>query len=78
MKSYNGLFKMTFKGELQYRAKAISGITTQFFWGIMYIYLYTAFMGGNLIDGFSIPQMASYIWLNQALPFFVFPFKINI
>lgn len=67
--SYRGLFKMTFKGQLQYRAKAISGITTQFFWGIMYIYLYTAFMGGKVIDGFSISQMASYIWLGQA--FFV-------
>ena len=69
MSSYTGLFKMTFKGELQYRAKAISGITTQFFWGIMYVYLYTAFMGGKIIEGFSISQMASYIWLNQA--FFV-------
>ena len=58
---------MTFKGELQYRAKALSGITTQFFWGIMYVYLYTAFMGGNLIDGFSVSQMASYVWLGQAL-----------
>ena len=69
MKSYRGLFKMTFKGEIQYRAKALSGIATQFFWGVMYIYLYTAFMGGNIIEGFSISQMTSYIWLGQA--FFV-------
>ena len=69
MNSYRGLFKMTFKGELQYRAKAISGMTTQLFWGIMYIYLYTAFMGGKIIEGFSVSQMASYIWLGQA--FFV-------
>ena len=67
MKSYIGMFKMSFKGELQYRAKAFSGILTQFFWGIMYVYLYTAFMGGNVIDGFSIPQMASYVWLGQAV-----------
>ena len=69
MQSYRGLFKMSFKGELQYRAKAISGVTTQFFWGVMYIYLYIAFMGGNVIEGFSISQMASFIWLGQA--FFV-------
>lgn len=69
MKSYFGIFKMTFKGELQYRAKAISGMCTQFFWGIMYIFLYTAFLGGKIIDGFSVSQMASYIWLGQA--FFV-------
>ena len=58
MRSYKGFFKMTFKGEIQYRAKAFSGIATQFFWGIMYVYLYTAFMGGSIIDGFSISQMA--------------------
>ena len=67
MKSYFGMFKMSFKGELQYRAKAISGVLTQFFWGVMYVYLYTAFMGGSVIEGFSIPQMASYVWLGQAV-----------
>jgi len=66
MQSYRGLFKMSFKGELQYRAKALSGIATQFFWGIMFIYLYTSFMKSKIIDGFSISQMASYIWLGQA------------
>lgn len=69
MKEYKGLFKMTFKGEIQYKIKAFSGIITQLFWGIMYVYLYTAFMGGNVIEGFSLPQMASYVWLGQA--FFV-------
>ena len=72
MNSYRGLFKMTFKGELQYRAKAISGMLTQLFWGIMYVYLYTAFMGGKIIEGFTIAQMASYVWLGQA--FFVLRF----
>ena len=66
MNSYFGLFKMTFKGELQYRAQAISGILTQFFWGIMYVYLYTAFMKNKIMDGFSISQMTTYVWLGQA------------
>ena len=66
MSSYFGLFKMTFKGELQYRAKAISGVVTQVFWGLMYIYLYTAFMGGKIIEGFSVSQMISYVWIGQA------------
>lgn len=73
MSSYFGLFKMTFKGELQYRAKAISGVITQVFWGLMYIYLYTAFMGGKIIDGFTISQMISYVWVGQA--FFVLRFS---
>ena len=72
MKSYLGIFKMSFKGELQYRAKAISGMATQIFWAFMYIYLYTAFMGGKMIDGFSLQQMTSYVWLGQA--FLVFRF----
>lgn len=66
MSSYFGIFKMSFKNELQYRAKAISGIFTQFFWGLMYISLYTAFMKTNLPNGFTLSQMATYIWLGQS------------
>ena len=66
MSSYFGIFKMQFKGELHYRAKAFSGVLTQVFFGLMYIYLFTAFMGRGGIEGFSIAQMASYIWLGQA------------
>lgn len=66
MSSYIGIFKMQFKGELQYRAKALSGVMTQFFWGLMYIYLYTAFMGRGGLDGFSVAQMVTYVWLGQA------------
>ena len=66
MSKYYGIFKMQFKGELQYRAKALSGIATQFFWGLMYIYLYTAFMSSSSVDGFTLSQMASYIWLGQS------------
>ena len=66
MRSYLGLFKMTFKGELQYRAKALSGVITQVFWGLMYISLYSAFMSQKIIDGFSIAQMISYVWIGQA------------
>lgn len=65
-KSYFGIFKMEFKGELQYRAKAISGIATQFFWGLLQIYLYSAFMKSDTINGLTIAQMTSYIWLGHA------------
>ena len=57
---------MHFKGELQYRAKAFSGILTQFFWGLMYIYLYSAFMRSGSLEDFSVSQMVTYIWLGQA------------
>lgn len=66
-KSYLAIFRMEFKGELQYRAKAISGIITQLFWGFLQIFLYRAFLNSGSVDGFSIIQMASYVWLGQAL-----------
>ena len=66
MKSYLGIFKMQFKSELQYRGKAISGVATQFFWGLLKIYLYLAFMSTATVTGFTISQMISYIWLGQA------------
>lgn len=66
MGQYFGIFKMQFKGELQYRAKAISGFITQFFWGIMYIFLYSAFMKDGIVNGFTATQMASYVWLGQS------------
>ena len=46
--------------------KRFSGITTQLFWGLLQIYLYMAFLNTESVDGFSITQMASYIWLGQA------------
>lgn len=66
MSSYFGIFKMQFKGELQYRAKALSGVITQFFWGLMYICLYTAFMKNGTVNGFTLDQMTTYVWLGQA------------
>lgn len=72
MRQYLGIFKMQFKGELQYRTKALSGIFTQFFWGIMYIFLYSAFMKDGIVNGFTAVQMANYVWLGQA--FFAFRF----
>lgn len=66
MNSYLGVFKMQFKSEMQYRAKAFSGILTQFFWGIMYICLYTAFMKDGEVNGFTLTQLTSFLWLQQA------------
>lgn len=66
MGTYLGIFKMQFKGELQYRAKALSGIVTQIFWGIMYVCLYTAFMKNGTVNGFTLAQMTTYVWLGQA------------
>lgn len=64
MKTFNSILKMNLKKQFQYRTAALSGAATQFFFGFMYIALYRQFLvdGG---DGFSIAQMARYIWLGQ-------------
>ena len=45
MKVYLNLFKLKFMNQLQYRMAAIAGISTQFFFGIVYI------MGEAHIEG---------------------------
>lgn len=66
MKSYLSYFKLKFITGLQYRAAAFAGISTQIFFGIMYISVYVAFYES---DTSSIPmplnQLVSYLWLNQ-------------
>ena len=67
MKSYLTYFKLKFKTGLQYRAAALAGISTQLFFGIVYISVYVAFYKS---DANSVPmplnQLISYLWLNQA------------
>lgn len=66
MGTYKGLLKIGIKNELQYRTSALSGCLAQIFWGLMMISLYSSFMQEKIIEGFSISQMATYIWLGQA------------
>lgn len=66
MKSYISYFKLKFKTGLQYRAAALAGISTQIFFGIVYICVYVAFYES---DSSNLPmelhQLVSYLWLNQ-------------
>ena len=43
MKAYFTYFKLKFISSLQYRLAAIAGISTQFFFGFIYIMVYIAF-----------------------------------
>jgi ABC-2 type transport system permease protein len=63
--AYLGLFRMRLIRGLSYRAAAIAGACTQFFWGFMLISVLQAFArsGGSPLDN---RQIASYIWLQQA------------
>ncbi len=72
LRKYNSFFRMRFIAGLQYRAAALSGISTQFAWGGMAILAYKTFYETNRAAfPMSFQALASYIWLQQAfLAFF--------
>ena len=68
IRKYLSFFTIRFSAGLQYRAAALAGIATQFFWGLMEIRMFMAFYRS---DQSAIPMewdsLVSYIWLQQAL-----------
>ena len=68
MKKYISFFKIRFLTGLQYKAAAIGGISTQFFWGVMCLLMYSAFYQ-NSSNEFPVkfPEIVNYIWLQQSL-----------
>ena len=77
MSLYLKYFKLRIISFLQYRTAALSGLMTQFFWGLMLIFIYVAFYSNaGELDVVSLPQIVTYIWLQQA--FFAFLYvRIN-
>lgn len=67
MKKYIAFFRLRFSMGLQYRAAALAGISTQFFWGAMEILMFRAFYRTNP-DAFPMTLRATcaYVWLQQA------------
>ncbi|MCL1914935.1 MAG: ABC-2 family transporter protein [Eubacteriaceae bacterium] len=67
MKKYLALFRIRFANALQYRTAALAGIATQFSWGLMEIFAFSAFYRANP-DAFPMEfsQTVSYIWMQQA------------
>ena len=66
MKPYISLLKVRFINGLQYRAAALGGLSTQFFWGLMAVFLYEAFYTSGTQQSFDFSQLVTYIWLQQA------------
>ena len=72
LKGYYSVFKIRVINSLQYRAAAIAGIATQFFFGFMFIMIFEAFYSSGGPQEFTFPNLVSYIWLQQAfLGFFM-------
>lgn len=67
MKKYISYFRLLLVMGLQYRAAALGGIATQFFWGFMQISVMHAFRRSDpLAYPMTMEATCSYIWLQQA------------
>lgn len=66
MRACTATIRLHMKKALQYRVEAVSGFFTQVFFGFMQISLYSVFLSQGQ-DTFTVVEMASYIWLQQAL-----------
>ena len=73
MKPYISLLRVRFLNGLQYRAAALGGLSTQFFWGLMLVFIYKAFYGeAASSNGFSYKDLVTFVWLQQAFLSFIF------
>ena len=57
MKKYLSFFKLRLNIALQYRAAAIGGMFTQFFWAIMQILIFQAFYKATTSNNISLEQL---------------------
>lgn len=72
MKAYYSLFKMRMMKGLQYRTAALAGVSTQFFWGFMYIMIYQAFYSSsNAVQPISFRELIQVLWLQQSFLIFI-------
>lgn len=79
MNVYFSVLKLRLLNGLQYRAAALAGVATQFFWGFMYIMIFEAFYAHALhTPPISLKDLITYIWLQQAfLAFIMLWFRDN-
>lgn len=73
MRAYYSYFKSEIMVGLQYRAAALAGLSTQFFWGIILSFIYSSFYQHASLSNFSIEEVMCYVWLNQAFFSLVYP-----
>ncbi|MDJ0785296.1 MAG: ABC transporter permease [Myxococcota bacterium] len=64
---YRALLSARFRMMLQYRAAALAGVATQFFWGAIYVMIYEAFYSLGVPAPMSFEATITYVWLGQAL-----------
>ena len=75
MRPYLSFFKLRFATGLQYRFSAIAGLATQFFWGIMMIFIYEAFYQNGVSTPMNLSNLVTYMWLGQAFFALTHPYQ---
>ncbi len=63
LRPYLTVFRLRALMETQYRAAALGGLVTQVFFGLVYIFLYTALYAGESPD--MLRDTITYVWLQQ-------------
>lgn len=67
MGKYYAMFRMRLIEGFQYRAAAIAGVATQFFFGFMFVMVYRAFYASTTVpQTMTLEEVVSYLWLKQA------------
>lgn len=78
MRAYLAVFSARFRALLQYRAAALAGVGTQFFWGLIRMMIFTAFIKYSAADSpMSLEEVITYIWLGQAF-FALVPLRVDM
>lgn len=79
MRLYFAVFKLRLLYGMQYRAAALAGVATQFFWGFISIMVFEAFYEyAAHTPPISLNELITYIWLQQAfLAFIMLWFRDN-
>lgn len=77
MRAYFNYFKLRVITNFQYRAAALAGMSTQLFFGFMYIMLYIALYESNkgVTAPMSLQNLVTYMWLGQAFFALTHPYQ---
>lgn len=77
MRSYLSYFKLRCLTNLQYRAAALAGLSTQFFFGLVFIMVYLSFYESSSLTvlPMDFQNLVNYIWLQQAFYPLIYPYE---
>lgn len=66
MNAYLSVWRLRFIHGLQYRTAAFAGLTTQFFFGLIFIMVFVAFYSGtSKAMPMELSEVVTYVWLQQ-------------